>query len=128
MEKLESTVAPTIVHASPPVMQALHLITAGYAEAKLTHRTVATTVGISSEHLCRLLKQHTGDTFVTLLRRARIDAARRLLQSSNLSMKEIAGRVGFSSASQFDRGFKRICGVPPTVYRRAMAIADAPKA
>ena len=33
-------------------------------------------------------------TFVTLLRRARVRAACRLLQTTTLSMKEIAGRVG----------------------------------
>ena len=64
-----------------------------------------------------MLKRHTGLTFVTLLRRARVRAACRLLQTTALSMKEIAGRTGFSSASRFDRNFKTVCGVSPSEYR-----------
>ena len=38
-------------------------------------------------------------------------------QAETLSMKQIADRVGFTSASRFDRNFKDVCGIPPTEYR-----------
>ena len=75
-------------------------------ETSLHVSAVAHDLGVSTEHLCRVLKRHTGLTFVTLLRRTRVRAACRLLQTTTLSMKEIAGRAGFSSASRFDRDFK----------------------
>jgi transcriptional regulator GlxA family with amidase domain len=117
---------PAGERANPQVIVALQLIDERFGE-RLTVRTIAATLGISTEHLCRLLKRHTGDTFMTLLRRVRIRAACQLLRTSTLSMKEIAGRVGFSNPSQFDRAFKKICDVPPTAYRRASVSARLPE-
>jgi two-component system, response regulator YesN len=102
---------------SPQVVRTMHVIENRYIETTLHVSTVAHDLGVSTEHLCRVLKRHTGLTFVTLLRRTRVRAACRLLQTTTLSMKEIAGRAGFSSASRFDRDFKIVCGVSPSEYR-----------
>ena len=102
---------------SPQVIRTMHVIESRYVEPTLHVGAVAQDLGVSTEHLCRVLKRHTGLTFVTLLRRTRVRAACRLLQTTTLSMKEIAGRAGFSSASRFDRDFKVVCGVSPSEYR-----------
>jgi YesN/AraC family two-component response regulator len=109
--------ASVLPRVSPQVIRTMHLIENRYVETTLHVSTVAQDLGVSTEHLCRVLKRHTGLTFVTLLRRARVRAACRLLQTTTLSMKEIAGRAGFSSASRFDRDFKTVCGVSPSEYR-----------
>jgi YesN/AraC family two-component response regulator len=108
-------VAPPRV--SPQVTRTMQLIENRYIESTLQVSAVAQDLGVSTEHLCRVLKRHTGLTFVTLLRRTRVRAACRLLQTTTLSMKEIAGQAGFSSASRFDRDFKTVCGVSPSAYR-----------
>ena len=102
---------------SPQVIRTMHVIESRYVEPTLQVGAVAQDLGVSTEHLCRVLKRHTGLTFVTLLRRTRVRAACRLLQTTTLSMKEIASRAGFSSASRFDRDFKMVCGVSPSQYR-----------
>jgi YesN/AraC family two-component response regulator len=102
---------------SPQVIRTMHVIENRYVETTLHVGAVAQDLGVSTEHLCRVLKRHTGLTFVTLLRRTRVRAACRLLQTTTLSMKEIANRAGFSSASRFDRDFKAVCGVSPSEYR-----------
>jgi two-component system response regulator YesN len=99
---------------SPQVIRTMHVIESRYVEPTLQVGAVAQDLGVSTEHLCRVLKRHTGLTFVTLLRRTRVRAACRLLQTTTLSMKEIASRAGFSSASRFDRDFKMVCGVSPS--------------
>lgn len=112
--------APAIIElppVSPQVIRAMQVIETRYIETTLPVSTVAQDLGVSTEHLCRVLKRHTGLTFVTLLRRARVRAACRLLQTTSLSMKEIAARAGFSSASRFDRDFKTVCGMSPSAYR-----------
>jgi YesN/AraC family two-component response regulator len=109
--------APDHMRISPQAFRAMHMIENHYVETTLHVSTVAQDLGVSTEHLCRVLKRHTGLTFVTLLRRTRVRAACRLLQTTTLSMKEIAGRAGFSSASRFDRDFKSVCGVSPSEYR-----------
>ena len=95
----------------------MQTIESRYVEPTLQVGAVAQDLRVSTEHLCRVLKRHTGLTFVTLLRRTRVRAACRLLQTTTLSMKEIASRAGFSSASRFDRDFKMVCGVSPSQYR-----------
>jgi YesN/AraC family two-component response regulator len=105
------------MRVSPQVIRTMHVIENRYVETSLQVSAVAQDLGVSTEHLCRVLKRHTGLTFVTLLRRARVRAACRLLQTTTLSMKEIAARAGFSSASRFDRDFKNVCGVSPSEYR-----------
>ena len=105
------------IRVSPQVIRTMHVIENRYVQTNLHVSRVAQDLGVSTEHLCRVLKRHTGLTFVTLLRRTRVRAACRLLQTTTLSMKEIAGRAGFSSASRFDRDFKSVCGVSPSAYR-----------
>ncbi len=115
-----STPAPACApetRISPQVIRTMHVIESRYVEPTLQVGAVAQDLGVSTEHLCRVLKRHTGLTFVTLLRRTRVRAACRLLQTTTLSMKEIASRAGFSSASRFDRDFKMVCGVSPSQYR-----------
>ena len=99
---------------NPQTVHVVRAIEERFAEADLSIRSVAHDLGVSTEHLCRLLKRHTGSTFVAILRRTRVRAARHLLQSTTLSMKQIADRVGFRSASRFDHDFRKICGVSPT--------------
>lgn len=92
-------------------------------EPGLTLGAVAREVGVTREHLCRLLKRSTGMGFTAHVRSTRVAAAQQLLQATTLSVKEIAFRVGFTSISRFDHDFKLLCGVPPTVYRRTAASA-----
>jgi two-component system, response regulator YesN len=105
------------IRANSQIIKTMRAIEERYADASLHVGTVAHDLGVSTEHLCRVIKRQTGLTFVMLLRRARVRAACRLLQTTTLSMKEIAGRVGFSSASRFDNDFKTVCGVSPSAYR-----------
>jgi YesN/AraC family two-component response regulator len=109
--------ATDLPRVSPQVIRTMQVIEHRYVETTLHVSAVAQDLGVSTEHLCRVLKRHTGLTFVTLLRRTRVRAACRLLQTTTLSMKEIAARAGFSSASRFDRDFKTVCGVSPSEYR-----------
>ena len=75
---------------------------------------------LSSSHLTRLFRQHTGYTPMTYLRRARIESARQLLGDTNLSIKEIARRCGFDDAYHFSRVFRQIDGLSPTLFREAV--------
>ena len=46
-----------------------------------------------------------------------MESAKHLLESSFLSIKEIAHRVGLNDESHFVRDFKKAYGVPPSLYR-----------
>ena len=111
---------------NPQVVHAVRAIDDRYWDAALTVRGLARELGVSTEHLCRVLKRQTGGTFVSLLRRARVRAACRLLTTTTLCMKEIAAHVGFSSPNRFARDFKKLCGVTPSEYRVGALRSAAP--
>jgi AraC-like DNA-binding protein len=82
---------------------------------------LAEQAGLSPWHFARLFKRGTGQAPMAFVRRARIDAARALLQSTPLPLRAIAQRVGLGDAYQLSRIFKRVTGIAPSAMRRPSA-------
>lgn len=68
---------------------------------------------MSPHHFLRLFKQRMGVTPHQYILQCRIKQAKYLLQHSQLSIADIAVRVGFCDQSHLTRCFKRIVGVTP---------------
>jgi AraC-like DNA-binding protein len=100
---------------------ALETLDQRYSEPGLALRDVAFAANLSICQTARLLKRHTGLGFVAHLHQRRIAAARVQLTETTLSIKEIADRVGYPSASELGRHFRRSTGMTPREYRRAHA-------
>jgi len=73
---------------------------------------------VNTAHLTRIFKSRTGYSPYEYLIRYRIMKARELLQFTDLSIKDIAGRTGFAQVSNFIHQFKRLESVTPGNYRR----------
>jgi YesN/AraC family two-component response regulator len=108
------------------VARALQNIEEQHSNPNLTVHAVATSVGVSTEHLCRLLKRETRDTFRNLLAHVRLRQARMLLEMTQLSIKEVAASVGFNATSQLDRQFRARLGVSPRQHRRTSTRRNEP--
>lgn len=102
------------------VSKAIAEIERRYAEPTFRLRGLARQLGVSDCRLTQLLKQATGRTFGECLHARRIAEARLLLADSTLSVKEIAGRVGYSATSLLDRHFKKIEKRLPSAFRAEM--------
>lgn len=76
---------------------------------------------LSENYLCDLFKKNTGETILNFLKALRLENACRLLRETSLSIKEIAGAVGFSDYSYFGRTFRRSIGQTPDHYRSSWA-------
>lgn len=85
-----------------------------HEELKLTE--VAAIAQISPYHFLRLFKQSMGVTPHQYILQSRIDKAKYLLKSSDLSIADIALRVGFCDQSHLTRCFKRILGLTPKQF------------
>ena len=72
-------------------------------------------IGLSRVQLYRKVKALTGQTPVELLRKARLERGRRLIEKTEKSVSEIAYEVGFTSPSYFNKCFKDEFGISPGV-------------
>ncbi|MGA7193231.1 MAG: substrate-binding domain-containing protein [Anaerolineales bacterium] len=99
------------------VRQAMACIHKRYAES-LSREDIAKDVGISADYLTDCFRQELGITPVTYLRRYRIRQSRKLLETTDHSMMQIALAVGFADGAHFARLFQREVGLTPRAYRR----------
>lgn len=77
----------------------------------------AQSVNLSVWRLCHIFKSDVGMPPMRYLRLLRMERAKDLLESSFLSVKEIAYRVGLNDESHFVRDFKATYGSSPACYR-----------
>lgn len=83
----------------------------------VTTRQMAESANLSVDHFSRLFKKETGVSPHQYLKEARLNVARALLESSELSVKELSARSGFKDQSHFVRDFKKAYGLSPMQYR-----------
>ena len=85
---------------------------------ELTLDDVSRVVNISSYYFSKVFKEETGENFIDYLTKLRIEAAKKLLKTTNKSMKEISAEVGYSDPNYFSRNFKKYTGKTPTDYAK----------
>ena len=75
-------------------------------------------IPLSKYHFIRLFKKYTGFSPYGFLVNYRIHDSKRLLQGTDLSVKEIAYQVGFNDVNNYIREFKKLVGTTPAQYRK----------
>jgi transcriptional regulator GlxA family with amidase domain len=78
---------------------------------------LARVVNLSTSRLQHIFKVETGRTITQYQQLLRMEAARDLLDTTFLSVKQIMLRVGATDRSHFERNFKRYYGATPCRYR-----------
>ena len=78
---------------------------------------VSRAANISPYYFSKIFKEGTGENFIEYLTNIRIDKAKELLSTTELSMKEICSMCGYSDPNYFSRSFKKNVGVTPTEYK-----------
>lgn len=78
-----------------------------YADAQTLH----------PNYLSNVIKAKTGKSIGTWMAEKTVAEAKSLLQNSNISIKEIAYRLGFTESAHFSNHFKKHTNISPVAYR-----------
>lgn len=80
--------------------------------------SIAERFKLSPNYLSRILRQETGDNFVNIVSKTRIQAAKRLLEDPTRKVNEVGEMVGFKEYAYFFQVFKRFTGSAPKEYQQ----------
>ena len=85
--------------------------------SEITVADLAANAFMSESRFYREFRRLTGVSPYQYLTRARIDAAKTLISTTDRQIKDIARSVGYGSLNHFIGNFKSLCGVTPSDYR-----------
>ena len=88
-----------------------------HCDEPLTLEQMAFQANCSPSHFCRQFRRLMGKSPITYLIECRILRSKTMLVSTNLTIKEIAERIGFSSSSYFIHTFRKLEGITPEQFR-----------
>lgn len=88
----------------------------------LSLSSLAAMCSVSSSYLSSLFKKEVGMTITDYIHYTRIRQSLTMLNTSSMSVSEIAALCGFSDANYFTRTFKKLQGKTPKAYREEMGI------
>ncbi len=108
--------AATIRHRTTLFREAAEIVEAEYAE-DLSLDDIARRVASSRRQLQRSFAEIGGTTFREYLTRVRMARAADLLSARELTVREVAHRVGYRQPAQFAKAFRRHRGSAPSTYR-----------
>lgn len=107
--------------AGAPALRELQAWIGDHLAADLTVSALAARAAMSPRHFARLFRTEVGITPAAYVESLRIEAARRLLESSDLTVAEVARQVGFRSEAVLHRAFARTVRTTPGSYRNHFA-------
>ena len=74
-------------------------------------------VGFHPNYICTVFKKNTGSSYLEFLHRERLRTARQMLRETNFTIEQIAEQVGYRSASQLARVFRKYEKISPSEFR-----------
>lgn len=101
----------------------IQIIDTRYSDPDISLISISSEIGVSPNYLSAMMKKHTGQTFVDLLTRKRVEEAKKLLVTTTMKIREISERCGYNDQHYFSYSFKKYIGISPGAMRQEMAEA-----
>ncbi|WP_299939821.1 AraC family transcriptional regulator [uncultured Microbulbifer sp.] len=120
LELLESHVRSTpeyLAHSSSLVDQVRFQIGVNLEDREVSADKISSTLGMSRRTMHRRLSE-LGTSFYSLKEDIVFIRAKEYLSDTDVTITELAQKLGYSDSSSFDRGFKRMAGLTPLNYRK----------
>ena len=87
-------------------------------DRKIRTEDLAALVGYTEYYLTEKFKKETGQSLSSYIRYAKVERAKVLLESSELSIREIAEQLAFNTVNYFIQSFRDTTGYSPAQYRK----------
>ncbi len=118
--------APMAVQAAQrPALRELQAWIREHVDADCTVPALARQAGMSERTLTRAFRAECGTTPADYVEQVRVEAARQLLESTDLTVAAVARRCGFAGPQTLHRAFRRRTGVTPAAHRARFGAASA---
>lgn len=102
---------------NPAVRQALHYVDENF-DKDVSLKETAAVVHLNSSYLSALFKEELGVTFSEYVTRKRVQEAKKLLLTTDLTIADIAEEVGYHTSKYFIKLFKQLEMRTPTEFRK----------
>jgi transcriptional regulator GlxA family with amidase domain len=109
-------------HADSVVERAQHWLHKNMAK-DISMSDLARAIAVSERTMARRFVAAIGQTPLEYLQAVRLQAARALLETGDMTVQSVAAQVGYSDASSFSRLFRQGVGLSPGSYRRRFQMA-----
>lgn len=100
----------------------LRLWIAEHLDEDLSAAALAARMCLSERHFARVFKQETGTSPADYVEAARVEVARRLLETTDSPLDQVATAAGLGSVETLHRAFNRQLATTPAAYRRRFRI------
>lgn len=105
---------------SSTMKQVRQYIADHYDNADLSLNHLSAAFELNPKYVSHLFKEEFGEKFVEYVANVRMEKAKELLASTELSIQEVALKVGYTHSFSFIRVFKKHVGMTPGDYRKRM--------
>lgn len=99
------------------VSESISFIEQNYME-QITLDDIVQHAQVSKYHFTRIFQQYTGSTPMKFVTKVRLDYALKLLKNNDLSINQIAKKVGYSNGNYFNKVFNSYIGTSPGKFRK----------
>jgi AraC-like DNA-binding protein len=86
--------------------------------SKITLKMISDHVHLSEEYISFLFKKHTGKTVIEYVNGRKMALAKQMLESREMSLKNISESLGFENYGYFSRVFKKHFSAPPARLKK----------
>lgn len=109
--------APFSGGLSPFLIRKVEAFVDGHLHTRICLNDLARLTDLSAAYFCRSFHRSTGMTPMVFVRRRRVALARRLLETTELSLTDVALSCGFDRRSAMAKAFRLVGEVRPHQYR-----------
>ena len=101
------------------ISQVVRYMKEHFSDPKISMTALADSFDLSTTRFSLSFKEEVGMSPLEYLTLLRVEKAKELLSSTNLTIQEISAQVGYYDSGSFIRRFKQVAGITPLQYRRS---------